>query len=109
MYRNNSDIPNDQRVTVRRTHVGDGPALARLAALDSGPPPEGPMLVAESDTRLLAALPLGSGRPIADPFEPTAGVVALLRYRADQLSAGRERPRIAKRIRRRLLGRTATT
>jgi len=35
--------------------------------------------------RMLAALPLGSGRPIADPFEPTAEIVALLELRAEQL------------------------
>jgi hypothetical protein len=40
---------------------------------------------------MLAALPLGSGRPIADPFEPTAGVVALLQLRADQLAASPKR------------------
>jgi hypothetical protein len=34
---------------------------------------------------MLAALPLGSGRVIADPFEPTAEVVALLELRAAQL------------------------
>ena len=53
-------------------------AFACLAALDSARPPRGPALVAEADSRMLAALPLGSGRPIADPFEPTAEIVALL-------------------------------
>ena len=58
-----------ERVTVRHAQIRDERALARLAALDSAPIPDLPLLVAESDTRLLAALPLGSGRPIADPFE----------------------------------------
>jgi hypothetical protein len=75
-------------ITVRRAVPSDRSDLERLATLDSGTPPRGPALVAEADSRLLAALPLGSGRPIADPFEPTAGVVALLRLRAEQL--GRE-------------------
>ena len=74
-----------KNVTVRRSTSGDAGALARLAALDSGSPPRGPALVAEADSRLLAALPLGSGRPIADPFEPTAEIVALLMLRAEQL------------------------
>jgi hypothetical protein len=74
-----------ERVTVRPAHVGDEPALARLAALDSAEAPTGPALVAEADARILAALPLGSGRPIADPFVPTAELVALLRLRAEQL------------------------
>ena len=72
-------------VTVRRSTAGDAGALARLAALDSASPPRGPALVAEADSRLLAALPLGSGRPIADPFEPTAELVALLELRRAQM------------------------
>jgi len=75
-------------ITVRRAVDRDRRELVRLAALDSGSPPRGPALVAEADSRMLAALPLGSGRPIADPFEPTAEVLALLELRAAQL--GRE-------------------
>jgi hypothetical protein len=75
-------------ITVRRAVAGDRGELERLAVLDSGSPPRGPALVAEADSRMLAALPLGSGRPIADPFEPTASVVALLQLRAEQLEAG---------------------
>ncbi|MEA2331870.1 MAG: hypothetical protein QOH58_2008 [Thermoleophilaceae bacterium] len=72
-------------ITVRRSVAADRTALDRLAALDSASPPRGPTLVAEADSRLLAALPLGSGRPIADPFEHTAEIVALLELRARQL------------------------
>src|SRR5215218_5579418 len=82
-----------QNVTVRRSASGDESALARLAALDSASPPRGPALIAEADSRVLAALPLGSGRPIADPFERTTEIVALLQLRAAQLSEaeGKER------------------
>jgi hypothetical protein len=73
-------------ISIRRSGPADEGKLARLAALDSASPPRGPALVAEADSRMLAALPLGSGRPIADPFEPTAEAVALLRLRAEQLS-----------------------
>ena len=72
-------------LTVRHAVATDLSELARLAALDSASPPRGPALVAEADSRMLAALPLGSGRPIADPFEPTAEIVALLMLRAEQL------------------------
>jgi hypothetical protein len=72
-------------ITVRRAVASDRSELERLAALDSATPPRGPALVAEADSRMLAALPLGSGRPLADPFEPTAEVVALLHLRAAQL------------------------
>jgi hypothetical protein len=72
-------------ITVRYAVAADLSQLARLAELDSATPPRGPALVAEADSRMLAALPLGSGRPIADPFEPTAEIVALLQLRAEQL------------------------
>ena len=75
-----------RNVTVRLAQPADESGLARLSALDSAKPLTGPALVAEADSRLLAALPLGSGRPIADPFEPTAEVVALLELRKQQLA-----------------------
>ena len=75
-------------ITVRYSAASDLSELARLAALDSASPPRGPALIAEADSRMLAALPLGSGRPIADPFEPTAEIVELLRLRAEQVQAG---------------------
>jgi hypothetical protein len=74
-------------ITVRRSDSGDRSELERLAALDSARPPTGPALVAEADSRMIAALPLGSGRPIADPFEPTAAIVALLELRAAQMAS----------------------
>jgi hypothetical protein len=78
-----------QNITVRRSTSADASALARLAALDSARPPRGPALIAEADTRMLAALPLGAGRPIADPFEPTAGLVQLLELRRSQIDEAR--------------------
>jgi hypothetical protein len=86
-----------QNFTVRRSTSADAAGLARLAALDSASPPRGPALIAEADSRMLAALPLGSGRTVADPFEPTSELVALLQLRrtqiesADRGSAGRPR------------------
>ena len=95
-----------QNVTVRRSTSADQSALARLAALDSARPPRGPALLAEADTRMLAALPLGSGRPIADPFEPTSELVALLELRRVQIeSAEADRPTRAHRLRGLLRGR----
>jgi hypothetical protein len=83
-----------QNLIVRRSHSGDQVALERLAALDSASPPSGPALVAEADSRIVAALPLGAGRPIADPFEPTAELVALLQLRRAQMdSAETQSPR----------------
>jgi hypothetical protein len=82
-----------QTITVRRSRSGDEAALERLAALDSARPLRGPALIAESGGRILAALPLRSGRPVADPFEPTAELVELLRLRHEQLEDdGEARP-----------------
>ncbi len=81
-----------QNFKVRRSTPGDEAALARLAGLDSASPPRGPALIAEADSRVLAALPLGSGRPIADPFEPTAELVALLELRRAQIESAERAP-----------------
>jgi hypothetical protein len=96
-----------RNVTVRRSASGDESGLARLAALDSGSPPRGPALIAEADSRMLAALPLGAGRVVADPFEPTAELVALLELRRTQIDAAngasaRSRGRLRGLLRRRL-------
>jgi hypothetical protein len=87
MFRFTSETPkmSSQHVTVRYAVGDDERALARLAELDSAAWPHGPALVAESGARIVAALPLGSGRAIADPFEPTAELVALLEFRRAQL------------------------
>ncbi len=60
-------------------------AIARLAQLDGVRCPSGPLLAGAVDGRLLAAVPLAGGRPIADPFARTAGLVALLEQRVAQL------------------------
>jgi hypothetical protein len=73
-------------ILIRPSRPEDGPALARLAELDERILPAGPFLLAESRGRLVAALPLDGGAPIADPFLPTAGVTELLVVRARQLA-----------------------
>lgn len=101
MFRTTSAAPRLalRHVTVRHAVETDARALARLASLDSARRLNGPALVAEADARVLAALPLGSGRPIADPFEPTAELVALLELRRDQLRArDGQRPRGPRRL-----------
>jgi len=90
--------------TIRRARGEDGLALGRLAQLDSALYDGGPALLAESDGELLAAVPLREerspigdrastaattfrgGRSLADPFRPTAEVVAVLQLRAAQLA-----------------------
>ena len=94
-----------KNVTVRRSAPGDESALARLASLDSASPPRGPALIAEADSRMLAALPLGSGRAIADPFEPTGDLVSLLELRRAQMEAAQGPPRRTGRLHSRLRAR----
>ncbi len=74
------------RVTLRYAAAADKERLRILAELDSATAPAGPMLVAEVDGRLRAALPLDGGSPIADPFHRGAELIALLRMRATQLA-----------------------
>ena len=76
-----------ETVTIRRAGTQDGVALKLLAMLDSAAPLSGPVLVAESAGLVLAAISLADGRSVADPFFPTADLVALLRARAESLDA----------------------
>jgi hypothetical protein len=76
-----------ERVTVRHAAPADGEGIRRLAALDSKHTPDGPVLVAEVDGELVAAVPFGGGAVIADPFKPTADLVNLLELRATQVAA----------------------
>jgi hypothetical protein len=76
-----------ETLTIRLAVSTDAAALRRLAQLDSAPPPEPvPMLVAEVGGELRAALPVAGGPAIADPFRPTAELVAILAERARQLA-----------------------
>jgi hypothetical protein len=75
-------IDLESAITIRPAHGGDDRALARLAALDSAEVPAEPLLIAEVEGGLRAAVSLSDGTSIADPFAPTADVVALLRERA---------------------------
>jgi hypothetical protein len=76
-------------VTIRRAGSKDGVALNLLAMLDSKRPLLGDVLVAESDGLILAAISLEDGHVVADPFFPTADLVALLRARAERLDVPR--------------------
>jgi hypothetical protein len=86
-------------VLIRAARGSDGPALHRLAALDSTVVPAGALLVAEADGELIAARALTSGAVIADPFRPSADVVDLLALRAEALHTPVRRSRsLAERL-----------
>jgi hypothetical protein len=80
-------------MTIRYASDRDARDLARLAALDSSKVPAGALLVAEVDGELWAAVAIGRGAAIADPFRPSGPVVELLRARARQLVGDARRPR----------------
>jgi hypothetical protein len=84
-------------VLIRAARGSDGAALARLAELDSSVVPAGALLVAESDGRLVAAIGSSTGEAIADPFLPTADVLALLQLRAAGARSPRSRRSVARR------------
>lgn len=75
-------------VSIRPAYPDDEAAIRRLAALDSAAVPPAPFLLAEADGEPLAAISLASGRAIADPFQPTLHIVAMLSaYAASGASA----------------------
>jgi hypothetical protein len=87
--------PLRSQITIRPGYADDHRALARLAALDSATIPAEPLLVAELDGELSAALSLRDGSAIANPFRPTADIVALLRAHA--AASARPTPRRRRR------------
>ena len=72
-------------ITLRLADTADSTAIADLAGLDSASLPAMPVLIAEADGELRAALSLGDGALIADPFHRTLVAQQLLRARAAQL------------------------
>jgi hypothetical protein len=73
------------RVTIRRLANGDEASLRELVERDTARGLEGDVVGAELDGRLMAAISLTDGNVVADPFHPTADLVALLRVRAGQV------------------------
>jgi hypothetical protein len=87
----------DPTVVIRAARGSDGPALENLARVDSQRPVTGDVLVAEQDGLIVAAI--AGDRAIADPFRPTADLVALLRlhaYRTSRSEGGRSRVRVPR-------------
>jgi hypothetical protein len=64
--------------------VTDSDRIRELALLDGRHAPSGDVLLAETGGRLVAAVGM-DGTAVADPFEPTADIVSMLR---SQLATG---------------------
>ena len=73
-------------ITIRQLTPAEADALVTLAERDSAQVPAGAALGAfDPDGAMLAAISLETDELVADPFEHTAHVAALLRVRAEQL------------------------
>jgi hypothetical protein len=81
----NLEVP----ITIRPARPADASALAALVQLDSAHVPSVPVLIAEANGKLRAAVSLDDGTAIADPFTHTVWMVQLLHTRADQLRGRR--------------------
>jgi hypothetical protein len=64
---------------IRQATSADDFALRRLAHLDDRPALHGDVLLAEQAGEIRAAMSMGDGRTIANPFAPTLGLVETLR------------------------------
>lgn len=84
--------PHLAGVTLRAARPDDAPDVARIAALDSRRVPSGPLLLAEENGVLRAALSTTSGTVVADPFAPTEHLIALLRRHAVRVTIGPRLP-----------------
>jgi hypothetical protein len=91
-------VVGQRSVTLRFGSLSDQGPLAALAELDSTASLAEPVLLAEVDGQLRAALALTGGLVVADPFYPTADLIDLLRARARQLEAT-TRSRHSRRLR----------
>jgi len=76
----------------------DADAVRRLAELDSKPPLEGSILIGELHGEPVAALSLADDRVVADPFRPTAHLLATMRVRARGLKAVEHMPSLRDRL-----------
>jgi hypothetical protein len=94
----------DEPIALRLCRVDDQEALERLAQLEGRRLPAGSFVVADLAGTIVAALPLDGGAILADPFRPTARILALLELRAQQL----RRPHGSSRIQERALRWLAT-
>ena len=82
-----SAVGGRSRIVIRYACPADGPALARLEGLSGRSLGNEPILVAEADGDIVAALSTDGGDVVSDPFRVTLDVSELLRLRTSQLRA----------------------
>ncbi len=74
-------------ISIRRALPTDDRALGRLAELADRRLPVGPLVVAEVEGEIVAAVAAAGGEVVSDPFRVTLDVTELLRLRTSQLRA----------------------
>jgi hypothetical protein len=95
--------------TIRFATRDDDAALRRIADADSQDPlAPGPVLIGELDGTPQVAYSLSDARIVANPFVPTAALVAHVRMRAGALGAYERTPSLSARIRAALAGAVLT-
>ena len=72
-------------MTIRVATSADTSAVRRLAAYSSRPRPRGPLLVAEHDGEMVAAMAVSSGAVMTDPARLVADAVRRLRRQRYEL------------------------
>jgi hypothetical protein len=81
-------INTSSEIRIRTARESDLDAVARVAGRDTHEPPAWPVLVAEVGRDIRAAISLTDGEVVADPFHRTDELVAMLRIRAREATAG---------------------
>ena len=89
-----------EQITLRRAVDGDARALATLAELDSQRLPDDEFLIGEVAGQPWAALGIGSGVLLADPYRPTVQLAELLRLRARSMRSIAQLPHAGPWLRR---------
>ena len=79
-------------IAIRPTIPADRALLERVAGRDTSSVPDGALVAAFEDGELRAAIALASGESIADPFHPTAPLVAARRAYASGQPPTRSKP-----------------
>ena len=76
-----------EAITIRPLREEDVAAVERLAELEERRVPAGPLLLADVEGTIEAAVAIETGEALANPFVASAEVVSLLELRAGQLRA----------------------
>jgi hypothetical protein len=76
-----------ESITIRPLREEDVPAVELLAELEERVVPSGPLLLAEVEGTVEAAIGLEGGETVANPFSESEAAVSLLHVRAAQLRA----------------------